>query len=437
MDMREEIKPADHKFNEATQYSCDWLEGGLTFNLRRLHVCCVSHHKGKGWPRYCDYDGGAIPEAVIRQVRQEIKDKLNTTGEPRCAGCPRLRRKKWGQPTHLVNLINFSHFKQCNLRCNYCYLQRKAHQSSARIAPYDVLPVLRSLIDQGQLAPDAIVYWGGGEPVLLKHFDEIVDLLAQHGTSQGINTNGTVYSPTIYRHLCHNAKLRIVISLDAGSRETFMKIKGVDVFDKVCENLKVYAAGGRNNVSLKIVFTNDNANSADVRGILQALAQTKVPRLILDVDTEDSSPNDRVIQAMAELRRGALRQGVNVVFGMVGLSGFNELNIRQRVETLSEEPSPFAINKKPEAPLQGDASPTFDEAIDNALDASRRGQATEVQNWLAVARKLTPHTYDQMLTLGSVNLIIGEITQAVDCFANAIRLKPDLAAGHSGRAVAV
>jgi molybdenum cofactor biosynthesis enzyme MoaA len=54
------------------------------------------------------------------------------------------------------------------------------------------------------------------------------------------------------------------VSLDAGTADTFAKIKGIDCFDKVIKNLEKYAAVG--NIQLKYILLegiNDNKNDID------------------------------------------------------------------------------------------------------------------------------------------------------------------------------
>ena len=54
-----------------------------------------------------------------------------------------------------------------------------------------------------------------------------------------IATNGIKYLPAIER-ICSKTFVDVNISIDAGTRETYKKIKTVDKFDELVENLKKY-----------------------------------------------------------------------------------------------------------------------------------------------------------------------------------------------------
>jgi hypothetical protein len=64
------------------------------------------------------------------------------------------------------------------------------------------------------------------------------------------------------------------VSLDAGTRETFAKIKGLDLFDKVCDNLVRYSSKGP--VRLKyIILPGLNDNEADIDGFVALCVRLK------------------------------------------------------------------------------------------------------------------------------------------------------------------
>ena len=80
-------------------------------------------------------------------------------------------------------------------------------------------------------------------------------------------TNASRYVDTIADSLARGGK--IFSSLDAGTAKTFQKIKGVDMFNKVCNNLKCYAEAGE--VEVKYIFLPGvNDNEEDVTGFIQA-----------------------------------------------------------------------------------------------------------------------------------------------------------------------
>lgn len=338
-------------------YSCDFLEWGITFAPRSLHACCIVHHRVKGWVALCDYNGGELPEAAIRKARAEIKGRLNDgNGEPKCEGCIYLKRKNWETPKYLIQHVGFQHFTHCNLHCDYCFLEfpRKnklkpgstPYSADPRFAqwwydwkaalgpggkPYDVLPVVESMIEKRQLAPDARVWWGGGEPTLLKDFDRIVDRLVAHGTRQEISSNATVFSPVILKHLSQKSNIGLTVSVDAGTRASYSKVKGRDAFDTVCANLNTYSAGGGNDVLLKIIVTEDNATETNVAGVMDMLRRTGIRKLRIDLDNYAPTQSEAVVNTMASLKCEAERLQVKADAYGTGMDGMPELNIQERI----------------------------------------------------------------------------------------------------------
>jgi len=120
----------------------------------------------------------------------------------------------------------------CNLKCSWCRFS-KSHNPA--VMPYWLAEkILRELAEVGV---KSVVYSGGGEPLLNPQFREIADLGYSLGLDQGIYTNG-VY---VYKYVeTLNQKMKFVyISLDAATRETFLKVKGSDLFDQVLENVSL------------------------------------------------------------------------------------------------------------------------------------------------------------------------------------------------------
>lgn len=79
----------------------------------------------------------------------------------------------------------------------------------------------------------------------------------------------------------------IYCSVDAGTVETFRKVKGVDGFDRVCENLREYAKHGP--VILKYILLDGiNHTDQDLKGFFK-LADEVAVRVELTRDFLDST----------------------------------------------------------------------------------------------------------------------------------------------------
>lgn len=118
----------------------------------------------------------------------------------------------------------------CNLKCSWC---RFAYCHKQNIMSLDLAKkILQELADVGV---KSVVYSGGGEPLLNPRFSEIADFGFELGLDQGVYTNGT----NIHKYVEPlNQKMKFVyVSVDAATAEIYRKIKGVDCFDQVLENI--------------------------------------------------------------------------------------------------------------------------------------------------------------------------------------------------------
>lgn len=97
----------------------------------------------------------------------------------------------------------------CNLKCVYCYssLRRKKQKQMSLKDACDV-------IDQGiNLGLRSIVYLGGGEPLLYKHFWPFIEYVSRRKVIPVIFTNGTLINLSIAKHL-FDLEASIMLKLD-------------------------------------------------------------------------------------------------------------------------------------------------------------------------------------------------------------------------------
>lgn len=81
----------------------------------------------------------------------------------------------------------------------------------------------------------------GGETFMYPWFNQVLDLLAQHPITITIITNGTMLTEKISPRLTALHALELKFSIDAATRDTYYRIRGRDVFDKVIANVKRFS----------------------------------------------------------------------------------------------------------------------------------------------------------------------------------------------------
>jgi pyruvate-formate lyase-activating enzyme len=320
------------------QYRCEWLDRGLAFSPRGLHICCVCHHGDRGWLPISDFSGGNIPVQAIREARAAYIEAINGGRPDACDGCSLLEKRSWSPAPYLVHVVNLSHFTRCNLDCRYCYLQLEKRCTSwwndpdsltAGYHPIGLYDTFQAMMTDGLLAPDAVINWGGGEPTLLGEFEKLLGLLVANGRWNYVATNGVHYSPALAAGLA-DGHVGMVCSLDAGTAATFKVLKGHDHFARVWANLKAYAATG-GNVQAKYIVTPMNSDSSEVHKFIRLAVEAKVRGVICDVDAFDPEVTPAIRQTIKTIRSEAQLQGLPMLLAGSGLASFPEKDLNSEI----------------------------------------------------------------------------------------------------------
>jgi len=189
----------------------------------------------------------------------------------------RWKKIRRGKPIPPPVLITVDPTNVCNLNCVWCNAEfvRKERGGSLSAntlcAIADFLPRWGTGNDCWEPGVRAICVAGGGEPLLNPATGEFIDRTVDNDVDVGVVTNGTVIDRYV-DSLSH--AVWVGVSVDAGSRETFNKLKGLpsnsDLFDRVIENIAILAdyAKSHNNklgwkhpaygVNLKYLLYEDN-----------------------------------------------------------------------------------------------------------------------------------------------------------------------------------
>ena len=123
-----------------------------------------------------------------------------------------------------IFLTNF-----CNNNCGYCTYKRWKLHNPHEVSFDEFKKYADRLINLGV---KGIILTGGGEPTLNKDFNRITAYLETNKIPYGINTNFNVFkkfNPTYLK-----------VSLDAWDSATYKKIRGVDAYERVIDNIISY-----------------------------------------------------------------------------------------------------------------------------------------------------------------------------------------------------
>lgn len=269
--------------------SCYDLQAGIHFNFKDLRCCC-SIQKGHAFIE--DYKGKKIDWNYIRSERKKIIENCKNGIFPSgCIGCPKLEEKEWDE-NYKIEQIYIFHWTHCNCGCIYCVNMDKTkglYNSKAKKSEYyDLLPVVKDLIKRKEVSSSPNIFCLGGEAGVLKEFEEIINCFLKNGINNIIFlTSGIKHIKSIEKAL-QQVDTDIIISIDSGCKETYKKIKRVDEFENVIENIKKYANSSQNadnSITLKyIIVENKNDTIEDLEKWLLLTKELNLSRVRLDLD---------------------------------------------------------------------------------------------------------------------------------------------------------
>lgn len=129
----------------------------------------------------------------------------------------------------------------CNLKCIWCNAEEIIHQNHKDISEEvlmeiaDFLPEWPATKKWPIKGVEALCLSGGGENLLHPSSGKFLQRCYDNGIKTALVTNGTV----LHKHLetIANCCTWAGISVDAGTKETYKKLKGKDLFGRVIENI--------------------------------------------------------------------------------------------------------------------------------------------------------------------------------------------------------
>lgn len=222
---------------------------------------------------------------------------------PRCKGCFLLKKEQI-KKSDKIEYIAISANTRCNSDCIYCPTHRNKQYYNS-LSDISILPFIKKIIDKKILSKNCHVEFGGGEPVLHKEFEEVLNLMIDYGiTGYKIHSSGIKYSNAIEKCLKFD-KSEIVISIDSGNKTTYKQIKNTDKFDTVWQNTGNYVVAQNNNkeqVQVKYILIpgiNDNIN--EIIDFFKQIIKYNVQIVLIDIETFWYKKNNKNIKEVEKM----------------------------------------------------------------------------------------------------------------------------------------
>jgi sulfatase maturation enzyme AslB (radical SAM superfamily) len=169
-------------------------------------------------------------------------------------------KKEWTSPFNEFNSMKILYFKEhlkaitegkflppvlidtdptnsCNFNCLWCNAKGFRKENAATLPKEHLIKLADFYKDWGVKSTCVA---GGGEPMLNPGFAAFLQRLGKNGVKSGIISNGSLLNEENARAIAENSSW-CGISVDAGSKDVFMKVKNVkdeQMFDRVINNIR-------------------------------------------------------------------------------------------------------------------------------------------------------------------------------------------------------
>ncbi|MEE9139092.1 MAG: radical SAM protein [candidate division NC10 bacterium] len=164
---------------------------------------------------------------------------------------------------------------RCDSKCQTCIRTFLTNEP-----PKDLTLVeLKGIVDQFPVL-ERVVLHGIGEPLLNHELFEMIAYLKAKGTSVVFNSDTISLTPKRTLQLIESGLDEFRVSMDGATRETYEKIRGVDQFDRVVENVR-HLLGQQRKLErqtprVSLWFTAIKANLEELPALVRLAAQIGV-----------------------------------------------------------------------------------------------------------------------------------------------------------------
>jgi pyruvate-formate lyase-activating enzyme len=258
--------------------------------------------------------GDVISIENILNAKNSLIKKINEKERTPCYKCPYLEKKNWGETENLeIKHLSLEYHSICNLKCTYC----SEEYFGGKKVQYDLIQLIRDLIENKSLENCNSIVWGGGEPTLDPEFKNILQVVIQDLDPSYLRffTNSVKYNENI-QELLDQDRIYITTSIDAGSDQTYKKIRGFERINKVFENLKKYSYKNPKKVTIKYIFTEGNYSSDEINEFISRVKINELTKCNFQISFDFTIENiqSEIMVAIIKMYADLVELGAASVF---------------------------------------------------------------------------------------------------------------------------
>jgi organic radical activating enzyme len=288
-------------------YSCNFIEGSIVFGRNLMLMCCAINLNSPD-----PYDGICMCETNIAnfsikallQKRSEVITENQKGGYSTCKGCQFLRKKMWPVRGDLFNYLNIGHDASCNLKCKYCNVITAGEFPDTTTD--EVLQIIKTLNSGKLLAKNMEIMITGGEPAMVEGLENLLSYLTKFDYNIYVFSNGTIFSQALFDAL-KTGNIKLVISVDTISDDTYLSIKGKKFCRQVWKNIDRYAEENGELVIPKMIIMKENIHEIDA--FIQRCIKAGVTSVCFDCD-QNNDPDPEIINGLRQFDRNCREHGI-------------------------------------------------------------------------------------------------------------------------------
>lgn len=165
----------------------------------------------------------------------------------------------------------------CNQNCWYCVYANDKVIENRSVDRRESIPwekMKEIIADLSEMGTKAITFSGGGEPLCYHHIHETLELVQNKGFDFAMISNGQALDEKARKSLKNAKWLRI--SLDSVNQYMYEKIRGVNTYSRVMENIENFAKEKNKECVLGVNFVVTQDNYLSVYEICKILSNIGV-----------------------------------------------------------------------------------------------------------------------------------------------------------------
>lgn len=290
------IKNFNNKYANKELMFCNRIYEDITFMPDHIRKCCHCNRMPYSPPvlhKYTAFTPKFNFYIYLKNIDRIMASNQKENGA--CCGCTFLKKQTVPEfkADNFIKFITVNHFTKCNSNCVYCDVGNTMNNVNL-----ELLPILAQMKKENMIDSSVLFNWGGGEPTLCNEFEQIAKFALSNKYRQAVNSSGIIFSHTILDGL-KDGSISIQISPDAGTSETYQKIKRQNNFNTVWENIKRYAQYP-DMLFVKYIFFSLSANEYDVREFINKCIDSGVKHIVIDCESNTAHNPKSIFGSITE-----------------------------------------------------------------------------------------------------------------------------------------